>query len=207
MRPWGLRAKETYEWLKPVLDGALEAVLVESNERVIYANHVYAALLGYDDPREIIEQPIRDLIADHDVDRLVRFGQLRSHGQRAPSVYDFAACTKDGSEMRLHASVSVAIVDSRPCITTFARPFYTGTGPVLRSEEPVAGPHLTLSPREREVMMLILDGKRIKEIALELAISQKTIATHRARLLMKMGLSGNRELFQYALRHGLVDWT
>ena len=197
---------ETYGWLKPVLDRAPEGVLIESNERVIYANHAYVALLGYGDPREIIEHPIHRLIADRDVERLVRFGRLRSQGQDAPSAYDFAACTKSRAETRLHAVVSVAIVESRLCITTFARRFYAGSQ-VPGSEDPISGPHLTLSPREREVMMLILDGKRIKEIALELAISEKTIATHRSRLLMKMGLADNRELFQYALRHGLVDWT
>ncbi len=62
-----------------------------------------------------------------------------------------------------------------------------------------------LSDRERQVMMMIIDGKRMKEIALELGISETTVATHRARLLKKMNLRDNRDLFRYALRHGLIE--
>lgn len=64
-----------------------------------------------------------------------------------------------------------------------------------------------LTPREHEIMLSIISGKRIKEIAVELEISDKTVATHRARLLKKLSLSDNRDLFRYALRHGLADWS
>ncbi|HVT02718.1 MAG TPA: response regulator transcription factor [Thermoanaerobaculia bacterium] len=72
---------------------------------------------------------------------------------------------------------------------------------------PSSPPAQSLTPREREIMMSIIRGKRIKEIAAGLDISDKTVATHRARLLKKLNLSDNRELFQYALRHGLADWS
>jgi diguanylate cyclase (GGDEF)-like protein len=62
-----------------------------------------------------------------------------------------------------------------------------------------------LSDRERQVMMMIIDGKRMKEIALDLGISETTVATHRARLLRKMNLRDNRDLFRYALRRGLIN--
>ena len=64
-----------------------------------------------------------------------------------------------------------------------------------------------LSKREREVMLRIVAGQRMKEIALDLGLSVKTIATHRQRLLRKLGLADNRELYRYALREGLLDWT
>ena len=56
-------------------------------------------------------------------------------------------------------------------------------------------------------MEMILAGKRIKEIALSLDVDSKTISTHRARLLRKLNLMDNRALFQYALRHRIIDWT
>ena len=65
----------------------------------------------------------------------------------------------------------------------------------------------SLTPREREIMMAIVRGKRIKEIGVDLGISDKTVATHRARLLKKLNLTDNRELFRYALQHGLADWS
>jgi GAF domain-containing protein len=62
-----------------------------------------------------------------------------------------------------------------------------------------------LSPREREILEGMLAGKRLKEIAFELDVSDKTVATHRFRLLRKLELRDNRELFLYAIRHRLID--
>lgn len=65
--------------------------------------------------------------------------------------------------------------------------------------------HESLSNRELEVLKLIASGKTLKEIGVELALSEKTIATYRARIAEKMGLSSNVDLTRYAMRHGLVD--
>ena len=65
--------------------------------------------------------------------------------------------------------------------------------------------HESLSPRELEVLRLVASGKTIKEIAAGLLLSEKTIATYRARLSEKLGLSGNVELTRYAMQHRLVD--
>jgi DNA-binding NarL/FixJ family response regulator len=64
--------------------------------------------------------------------------------------------------------------------------------------------HKKLSPREREVMTMILDGRRLKEIAATLEISVKTVTTHRSRLLRKLGLDDNLGLYRYGIRHGLI---
>jgi two-component system invasion response regulator UvrY len=74
----------------------------------------------------------------------------------------------------------------------------------LAGEAPAA-PHEGLSNRELEVLRLIAAGKTIKEVADELSLSEKTIATYRLRLSKKMGLSTNVELARYALQHKLVD--
>lgn len=66
------------------------------------------------------------------------------------------------------------------------------------------GKHNKLSPREREVMGMILSGRRLKEIAANLDISVKTVTTHRSRLLRKLGLEDNLGLYRYGVRHGLI---
>lgn len=66
-------------------------------------------------------------------------------------------------------------------------------------------PHTALSNRELEVLRLISAGKTIKEIAAELALSEKTVATYRTRLSEKMGLATNVELARYAFQHHLAD--
>ncbi len=66
-------------------------------------------------------------------------------------------------------------------------------------------PHEALSPRELEVLRLVATGQTIKEIAGGLSLSEKTIATYRARISEKLGLSTNVDLARYALQHGLVE--
>src|SRR5687767_12467364 len=66
------------------------------------------------------------------------------------------------------------------------------------------GRHKKLSPREKEVMTMILSGRRLKEIAATLDISVKTVTTHRARLLRKLGLDDNLGLYRYGVRNGLI---
>lgn len=67
------------------------------------------------------------------------------------------------------------------------------------------GRHDRLSPREREVMSMILEGRRLKEIAATLDISVKTVTTHRSRLLRKLGLDDNLGLYRYGVRNGLIS--
>jgi DNA-binding NarL/FixJ family response regulator len=64
--------------------------------------------------------------------------------------------------------------------------------------------HRALSEREFQVLCLIAAGRPPREIASELNLSVKTVATHRARLLEKMGLKSNADLVQYAIEHELL---
>jgi DNA-binding NarL/FixJ family response regulator len=66
------------------------------------------------------------------------------------------------------------------------------------------GRHQRLSPREQEVMSMILKGQRLKEIAATLDISVKTVTTHRSRLLRKLGVEDNLGLYRYGVRNGLI---
>lgn len=66
-------------------------------------------------------------------------------------------------------------------------------------------PHEALSNRELQVLRLIAAGKTIKEVASELSLSEKTVATYRARVAEKMGLVTNVEMARYAMHHHLTD--
>ena len=78
-----------------------------------------------------------------------------------------------------------------------------GNGHSPASDDPSL--HARLSPRENEVMSMLLQGRRLKEIAAELQISVKTVTTHRARLLRKLRLEDNLGLYRYGVRHGLIS--
>ena len=66
-------------------------------------------------------------------------------------------------------------------------------------------PHESLSSRELQVLRMVASNRTIKEIAAELALSEKTIGTYRMRIAKKLGLNSNVELTRYALKHRLVD--
>lgn len=65
--------------------------------------------------------------------------------------------------------------------------------------------HSVLSNREFEVLRRLGGGSTVTEIAAELDLSPKTVSTYRSRLLEKMGFSGNRDIVQYAITHGLAE--
>jgi len=66
-------------------------------------------------------------------------------------------------------------------------------------------PLQTLTEREREVLVLLAQGKTYQEIANILFISVKTVDFHRANLMRKLGLSNRAELVRFALERGLLD--
>ncbi len=78
--------------------------------------------------------------------------------------------------------------------------------PVPR-DSPAAGQPRPLSPREAEVLRLLAQGHTNQEVADRLAVSIKTIETHRARLGDKLGLRSRAELFRFAVESGLLDPT
>ena len=73
----------------------------------------------------------------------------------------------------------------------------------IATDQPV--PHLT--PREREVLALIGRGLSNKRIARELGLSEKTVKTHVANVLHKLGAADRTQAAVYALKNGLIPQT
>jgi len=65
--------------------------------------------------------------------------------------------------------------------------------------------HEALSDREFQVMIMLAKGKSVAEIATEIFISDKTVATYRTRIMEKMQMKKNAELTIYALRNKLIE--
>lgn len=85
---------------------------------------------------------------------------------------------------------------SKPVIMEYVR----RTGADTRSAE-------RLSPRQTEILQLIAEGKSIKQIALGLSISVKTVETHRSALMTRIGVWNVAGLVRYAVKIGLIDLT
>jgi two-component system, NarL family, response regulator NreC len=62
-----------------------------------------------------------------------------------------------------------------------------------------------LSPREREILQLVAEGKTSQEIAERLSISSKTVDTYRSRLMRKIGVEDMAGLIKFAIQHGVIS--
>jgi DNA-binding CsgD family transcriptional regulator len=70
--------------------------------------------------------------------------------------------------------------------------------------EPNQGRLVHLSPREREVIRLVAEGKSNKEISAALTISVRTVETYRARLMLKLQATSSAQLIHYAIRNHIL---
>ncbi len=62
-----------------------------------------------------------------------------------------------------------------------------------------------LTPRQREVLQLIAEGKTLKEVAAVLNISARTVETHKYEMMQVLGAKTNADLIQHAIRLHLVS--
>ena len=65
--------------------------------------------------------------------------------------------------------------------------------------------HDTLTEREFQILRLFARGASVGQIANTLTISSKTVSTHKARLMEKMGFSSNAEIVRYAISQRLIE--
>jgi DNA-binding NarL/FixJ family response regulator len=69
------------------------------------------------------------------------------------------------------------------------------------SQDPVSA----LTPRQREVLQLLADGKTAKEIAVVLDISTRTVEFHKYEMMQNLGIQNSAELVHFAIKHGIVQ--
>jgi PAS domain S-box-containing protein len=197
--------------LRAVLDGASDGVLIECDERIVYLNAAYARMLGYPSTSALSTATIQEIAHPDDLERLRWFGKCRKEGKPAPMRYSFRACARGGEIITFDATISQTRVDGELFIMTMVRELE----PIVQTdvlENAHAAPTLTLdlpggkrlSGREREVLEHVLTGRRSKEIAVLLNVSEKTICTHRSRAFRKLALRGERDLFRLAAELGLM---
>jgi DNA-binding NarL/FixJ family response regulator len=65
--------------------------------------------------------------------------------------------------------------------------------------------HKTLSPRQREVLRLLAEGKTMKEAAAVLNLRRRTIRCHKYRIMQQLGIKTMGELAQFAVKNRLIS--
>ena len=68
----------------------------------------------------------------------------------------------------------------------------------------ITNPFTILTKREREVLILMLQGVQVKEISASLGLKSNTISTFKKSILSKTGVSNNIELFKLAQKHNIL---
>ncbi len=90
---------------------------------------------------------------------------------------------------------------------TYVTPMIAGDvlGALMSGGRAPDRPSAKLTPRERQVLQLVAEGKSAKEIAAVLDLSNRTVEFHKYNVMEKLGLRTTAELTQYAIRHGIVS--
>jgi two-component system, NarL family, invasion response regulator UvrY len=73
------------------------------------------------------------------------------------------------------------------------------------ADDAPADPFSTLSPRERQIVTMVVNGMSSAAIGSELHLSPKTVDTYRSRIMTKLGVSGVTALVRLAVREGLIE--
>jgi DNA-binding NarL/FixJ family response regulator len=150
------------------------------------------------------------------IDALV---QLRQGGDRVPVVFltmhrdvTFArrALEAGASGFVLKHSAPAELVSAiRAALEgrTYLTPQLAGEVLASIKQEPqeVSDPTVSLTPRQREVLQLLAEGRSAKEIASSLSISARTVEFHKYQMMETLGLHTNAELIHFAIKHGLVE--
>lgn len=136
------------------------------------------------------------ILSMHHTDQLVR--EIVGAGAKGYII-------KSDSDGQLVAAVE-ALALHKPFCTPCATEIMLESIRSMRSESKVQQPvRNRLTPREREIIQLLSEGKSSKEVAVTLGISVKTSETHRANLMRKLEIHSVSQLVRYAVRNQIVE--
>lgn len=107
--------------------------------------------------------------------------------------------TKDSASLQLVAAIRKVVEGGVYLSQNVAEQIALNLKPHTGAE-----PHQSLSDREFEVFLLLVDGRSVSDIAGQLHLSVKTVSTHKSRILEKMGMESVAELVRYAMTHHLI---
>ena len=193
----GLRAlleREKFDVIGEASDGLEAIVMAERLQpQVVVIDLAMPALNGIDAVREIIKRAPRAkailltmYTEEHHVLEALRAG-VKGCVSKSQAAEHLLQAIKDVSAGGVYLSphVSGAVVQAYLAKTEL--------------------PYEPLTPRERQVLQLIAEGKTTKETAAVLEVSVKTAETHRTNLMEKLDIHSTAGLVRYAIRRGLLQ--
>ena len=202
---------------------------VDQNQRIVFWNDAAEAMLGYP-ANEVIGRPCHEIFHGEPRPGCM---QCQSHcpvinaanNHEAVPTYNLLSRTQDGRTIMLNVSVVVPFDRARPYATihlfrdaTHQLQYETYVNQLLCAAARLPTPQTTLpqdrlsplsvyaplSPREKEVLNLLVQGQSAQDIAQTLGISYATVRNHLQKILHKLGVHSQREAVALAIKHHLV---
>lgn len=191
-----LEGREDWQIVGEAADGRSAVKLAQATiPDVVVMDIVMPELNGFEATRQILKvlpQTEVLILTMHDGEQLVR--EVVSAGARGYVL-------KSDAGRQLVAAVQ-SLSRHQPYFTSkIAAKVYAESRARPRRGRPAS---VGLTRREREVLQLLAEGRNNREVAERLERSVKTIETHRARLMRKVGAGSLAELVRYAVREGIV---
>ena len=171
-------------------------VVTELRPDIVIMDLSLPELNGLDATRRIVKQSPRTevlVLTMHHSEELAR--QVLQAGARGYVL-------KSDADQQLIAAV-LSLQQHKPFLTSTVTEFVLGD--YLRRGEGEATAGGVITPREREIIQLIAEGRSNKEVAVALDVSVKTVEAHRANIMRKLRLGSASELVRYAIRNGIVQ--
>ncbi|MGQ9896499.1 MAG: PAS domain S-box protein [Acidobacteriota bacterium] len=100
------RLRQREEWFHAILNATRDGIIVEDDQRIVYANQAVAYLYGVETPETLVGKDFAIMCAPHEEGRLRDYAQRRMRGESAPVTYEFVAQRADGTTITIENSVS-----------------------------------------------------------------------------------------------------
>jgi len=124
-----------------------------------------------------------------------------AYARRALEAGAFAYVLKVAAPAELVLAINAALAGK-----TFVTPELAGELMARTGKGPhqAGAPAAALTPRQREILQLLADGKTAREIGALLGISARTVESHKYEMMQALGVRTSAELVHYAIRNGIV---
>jgi len=109
---------------------------------------------------------------------------------------------KHAAAVELRIALRAALEGRVYIAPQLAADLYEGLQP---GKQPKADPVAALTPRQREVLQLLAEGRAVKEIATRLEISARTVEFHKYQLMETLKLRSTADLVRFAIKHGMIE--
>ncbi|WP_197528745.1 helix-turn-helix transcriptional regulator [Maridesulfovibrio salexigens] len=176
-----------------------ESIIKSNGEKVLFSTKRVST--NNDDGEKILICIARDITSERTLQKTVAESYHQLETYLTGLSYDLLRIQDDVAASVSKASAVQGLFENSN--TTFNELINESQ---LKNKQPI-NPFITpthLSPREYQVFLLLIQGKRIKEVANELDITGNTASTYRSRIMKKLNISSITELIQYAMRQGLI---